>query len=228
MLSSSQQASLTGRFLADNQGMHLDDIRLLTPHSEASLQSEIPLVNGQLSKANPFTARLIARLGKEDLLAVLGKETLDENFRKQYPIHPLVLRTQVNGTLNRLDISQFRADLPGAISLNSHGTLYNITDSLKRSGQMTVQAQTGRLGFLLGLAGIKAGDKSVAIPDSMRLNGNLQLDGQKIGTSMKLAEGKGNAIIIPIFALTPSALTISCPKTPSTSLLVTPLPRVED
>ena len=188
-------SSLTGRFLADNQGMHLDDIRLLTPHSEASLQSEIPLVNGQLSKVNPFTARLIARLGKEDLLAVLGKETLDENFRKQYPIHPLVLRTQVNGTLNRLDISQFRADLPGAISLNSHGTLYNITDSLKRSGQMTVQAQTGRLGFLLGLAGIKAGDKSVAIPDSMRLNGNLQLDGQKIGTSMKLAEGKGNAII---------------------------------
>ena len=35
-------------------------------------------------------------------------------------------------------------------------------------------------------------------------------------------------LTMPIFALTPSALTISCPKTPSTSLLVTPLPRVGD
>ncbi|MBO7417938.1 MAG: translocation/assembly module TamB domain-containing protein [Bacteroidaceae bacterium] len=188
-------SSLTGHFLANSDGMHIDDMRILTPHSEVSLQSEVPMVNGQWSKVNPFMARLNARLGKEDLMALVGKDKLDEAFRRQYPIHPLVLRTQVNGTLNRLEITQLRADLPGAFSLNSHGNLYNITDSLKRSGQLAVQAQTGNLGFLLGLAGIKPGDKSIAIPDSMRLAGNLQLDGQQIGTSMTLAEGKGNALV---------------------------------
>ena len=41
-------SSLRGRFLADNQGMNLDDIHLLTPHSEASVNAVLPItVNGK-------------------------------------------------------------------------------------------------------------------------------------------------------------------------------------
>ena len=189
-------SSLTGRFLADNQGMNLDDIHLLTPHSEASVNAVLPItVNGQQSMVNDLSARMNARLGREDIFMFMGKDSLNDAFRRHYPIHPLVLRTQIKGTLENMEVAQFRADLPGALSLNTHGVLNHITDSLKRSGQLDVQAQTGKLNFLLGLAGINPNDQSVSIPDSIRLAGNVRMDGQKIGTNMKLTEGKGIVLV---------------------------------
>lgn len=194
-------SSLTGRFVADNAGMSLNDLRLLTPNSEASITAKFPLVDGQWVKDNELAARLNARVGKEDVLTLMGKDSLNEVFRARYPIHPLVLRTQIAGTIDNLEISQMKADLPGALSLSTNGRLNNITDSLARKGQLTLQAQTGDLGFLLGFAGIKAGDNSIAIPDSMRLSGNVQIAGMKVGTSMVLTDDGGNALVNGIYHL---------------------------
>ncbi|MCR4764853.1 MAG: translocation/assembly module TamB [Bacteroidaceae bacterium] len=188
-------SSLSGQFLANKDGMHLSDLRLLTPNSEASVNATLPMVGSQWLTQEPLTARLNVRLGKEDVLTVIGKDSLNEAFRSRYPIHPLVLRSQVTGTLDRLEISQLRADLPGALSFSTHGYLYNITDSLARSGHLDLRAQTGDLGFLLGLAGIKSDDPSVVIPDSMLLSGYVRLDGMHLGTSLQLTEDSGRATV---------------------------------
>ena len=194
-------SSLTGRFLADSIGMYLNDLRLLTPNSEASITAKLPMVNGQWSTANELTARVNARIGKSDLLMLAGKELLDDNFRKSYPIHPLVLRTTVSGNLQRLEITQLKADLPGALSLSSSGQLNQITDSLARNGQFKLDAQTGNLRFLLGLAGIQPNDPSITIPDSIQLAGNLRLDGSKLASQLNVAEGKGRVSLIGSYNL---------------------------
>lgn len=93
-------SSLRGRFLADNQGMNLDDIHLLTPHSEASVNAVLPItVNGQQSMVNDLSARMNARLGREDIFMFMGKDSRNDAFRRHYPIHPLVLRTQIKLSL---------------------------------------------------------------------------------------------------------------------------------
>jgi hypothetical protein len=205
-------SSLTGRFLANNQGMKVDDLRLLTPNSEASITASLPMVIGQSSdststggvqwsKTDQLTARINARIGKEDLMMLAGKELLDENFRQRYPNHPFILRTTLSGNLQRLEISQLNANLPGALSLTSSGQLNQITDSLARSGQLKLDAQTGDLNFLLGLAGIQANDLSVTIPDSIRMTGNMHLDGAKLATNLTLIEGKGKASVIGSYHL---------------------------
>ena len=194
-------SSMTGRFTADKGGMYLDDLRLLTPNSEASVNAKMPLVNGEWSKTNELTARINARIGKEDLLMLASKDLLDDNFRKHYPIHPLVLRATVSGNLQRLNITQLNANLPGALSLNSSGQMYQITDSLARNGQMTLNAQTGDVKFLLGLAGIHPDNLSVTIPDSIRMAGNFYIDGSKLTSQLNVVEGKGNASLIGSYNL---------------------------
>ena len=130
-----------------------------------------------------------------------SKDLLDDNFRKHYPIHPLVLRATVSGNLQRLNITQLNAILPGALSLNSSGQMYQITDSLARNGQMTLNAQTGDVKFLLGLAGIHPDNLSVTIPDSIRMAGNLYLDGSKLTSQLNVVEGKGKASLIGSYNL---------------------------
>lgn len=194
-------SSLTGRFLADKQGTKLDDLRLLTPNSEASVTATLPMVDGQWSKTDQLTARINARIGKEDLLKFAGKDLLDDNFRQRYPNHPLILRTTLNGNLQHLEITQLNANLPGALSLSSSGQLNQITDSLARNGQLKLNAQSGDLNFLLGLAGIQSNDLSITIPDSMRMVGNMHLDGSKLATELTLAQGKGKASVIGSYNL---------------------------
>ena len=194
-------SSLTGRFMADSLGMYVDDLRLLTPNSEASVIAKLPMVNSQWSKTGELTARIVARIGKEDLLMLAGKDLLDDNFRKQYPIHPLVLRATVDGNLQRLKIDQLSANLPGALMFNSSGQVYQITDSLARNGHLLLNAQTGDVKFFLGLAGIQQNDLSVTIPDSIQLSGDLFLDGSKLTSQLYFAERKGRASISGFYNL---------------------------
>ena len=159
------------------------------------------MVDGQWSKTDQLTTRINARIGKEDLLMLAGKEMLDEHFRQRYPNHPLVLRTTLSGNLKHLEITQLNASLPGALSLTSSGQLNQITDSLARNGQLKLNAQTGDLNFLLGLAGIQSNDLSLIIPDSIRMTGNVHLDGSKLATQLTLAEGKGKASVFGSYNL---------------------------
>lgn len=188
-------SSLTGSFLADSLGVYLDDLRLQTPNSEASVNAKMPIVNGQWSKTNELTARIVARIGKEDLLMLASKDLLDDNFRKQYPIHPLVLRTTVGGNLQHLKIDQISANLPGALTFNSSGQIYQVTDSLARNGQLKLKAQIGDVRFILGLAGVQPNDLSVTIPDSIQMAGDLYLDGSKLTSQLNVTEGKGKASV---------------------------------
>ena len=181
-------SSLTGSFLADSLGVYLDDLRLQTPNSEASVNAKMPIVNG-------LTARIVARIGKEDLLMLASKDLLDDNFRKQYPIHPLVLRTIVGGNLQHLKIDQISANLPGAFTFNGSGQIYQVTDSLARNGQLKLNAQTGDVRFILGLAGDQPNNLSVTIPDSIQMAGDLYLDGSKLTSQLNVTEGKGKASV---------------------------------
>lgn len=192
-------SSLTGRFVADTLGMHLDDLRLLTPNSEASVSAKLPMVNGQWEKTKELTARVNARIGREDVMKLAGNYLINETARKHYPIHPLVIRSHISGNLNRLEITQLRADMPGAFSFSSNGHVNQVADSLARNGQLALQARTGNLDFLLGIAHIDAG--AVSIPDSMRLTGDLQLEGSKLATQLHLTESKGKAFIDGIYNL---------------------------
>ena len=103
-----------------------------------------------------------------------------------------------------MQISRFKADLPGAFSLRGGGELWNLTDSLRRSAKMDLNMQTQNIGFLTALTGT-ANKGSLAIPDSMELTANLGLEGSRLSALLELNEGKGRMAMDASYDLTSEA-----------------------
>ena len=191
-------SSLTGRLIADSAQIRIPGLKLLTPHSEMNLtaQTYCELIN--IPTTGRLSARFDARIGKQDVLLLAGG--LPDSFKEAYPFHPLVIRAGTEGNLKQMQISRFSIDLPGAFSLNGGGELWNLTDSLTRSGSMDLEMQTLDLNFLAALGGVTP-DGTVVVPDSMRLDARLALDGNDCTASLDLRERKGTLNLMAAYNL---------------------------
>lgn len=181
--------SLTGRLFADSTLIRVPALQLQTPHSQIDLTAQTywELVN--IPTTGRLSARLDAHIGKQDVLLLAGG--LPESFQKTYPFRPLVIRVGTEGNLKQMQISRFSVDLPGAFSLDGGGEFWNLTDSLARSGNMDLSMQTRDLNFLTALGGVMP-DSSLVIPDNMRLDARLAVEGNNCTASLNLQEEKGS------------------------------------
>ena len=181
--------SLTGRLFADSAVIRVPYLQLKTPHSEMNLTAQTYWKLVDIPTTGQLSARFNANIGKQDVLLFAGG--LPETFKEAYPFRPLVIHAGTEGNLKQMQISRFMAELPGAFSLSGGGELWNLTDSLKRSGGLDFEMQTQDLNFLTGLTGVTP-DGSIVVPDSMNLVARLGLDGPQCNALLKVQEGKGN------------------------------------
>ena len=181
--------SLTGRLFADSAVIRVPYLELKTPHSEMNLTAQTYWKLVDIPTTGQLSARFNANIGKQDVLLFAGG--LPETFKEAYPFRPLVIHAGTEGNLKQMQISRFTAELPGAFSLSGGGELWNLTDSLKRSGGLDFEMQTQDLNFLTGLTGVTP-DGSIVVPDSMNLVARLGLDGPQCNALLKVQEGKGS------------------------------------
>ena len=181
--------SLTGRLFADSAVIRVPYLQLKTPHSEMNLTAQTYWKLVDIPTTGQLSARFNANIGKQDVLLFAGG--LPETFKEAYPFRPLVIHAGTEGNLKQMQISRFTAELPGAFSLSGGGELWNLTDSLKRSGRLDFEIQTQDLNFLTGLTGVTP-DGSIVVPDSMNLVARLGLDGPQCNALLKVQEGKGS------------------------------------
>ena len=180
--------SLTGRLSADSATIRIPSLRLLTPHSEVDFEAQTYWEMIDEPSAGRVSARLNAHIGRRDVLLFAG--TSPEAVEETYPFRPLVIRVAAEGNLNKMQLSRFTADLPGAFSMTGGGELRHLTDSLKRSGSINLETWTQSLNFLPALAGFT--DGAVAVPDSMHLTARLALDGPLCTAALDLQEQEGH------------------------------------
>lgn len=181
--------SLTGRLFADSAVIRVPYLQLKTPHSEMNLTAQTYWKLVDIPTTGQLSARFNANIGKQDVLLFAGG--LPETFKEAYPFRPLVIHAGTEGNLKQMQISRFTAELPGAFLLSGGGELWNLTDSLKRSGGLDFEMQTQDLNFLTGLTGVTP-DGSIVVPDSMNLVARLGLDGPQCNALLKVQEGKGS------------------------------------
>ena len=181
--------SLTGRLFADSAVIRVPYLQLKTPHSEMNLTAQTYWKLVDIPTTGQLSARFNANIGKQDVLLFAGG--LPETFKEAYPFRPLVIHAGTEGNLKQMQISRFTAELPGAFSLSGGGELWNLTDSLKRSGGLDFEMQTQDLNFLTGLTGVTP-DGSIVVPDSMNLVARLGLDGPQCNALLKVQEDKGS------------------------------------
>ena len=178
--------SFTGEINADSTLIRIPSLRLTTPNSEIDLSAQTYWELIDIPTTGHLSARLNARIGKQDVMLLAGN--LPEAFKEDYPMHPLILRAGTEGNLKQMQISRFNIDLPGAFSIDGGGEFWNLNDSIRRNGNMDLRMRTGDLNFLTSLAGDSA---TFAVPDSMRLNAKLGVEGPRVTATLQMHEQQG-------------------------------------
>lgn len=178
--------SLVGQLHSNRERITIPYLKLRTPHSTIDLEASARW--DSILTFGAFHTRLEAYLGREDVMLFVGG--LPNSFKQAYPFRPLVFRAGIDGTLKEMRFSTLSAELPGAFSFSGEGGFQNITDSLNRTGVVTVKMTTGDLNFLTALTGQTASG-TLAIPDSMQLDAHLTLRGSQFQTKVLFREGEG-------------------------------------
>lgn len=177
-----------GSLVSDAHTLRVPSLRIKTQDSALELNASMDWDAMDVSKEGAIQARLMADIGKNDLVKVVTG--IPSEFVRQYPSRPLQVRVGIDGSLNDLRLTRFSVTLPDAFRAEADGNLAFVLDSTRRSGTLRLAMETGNLGFVETLSG------GVVVPEGMRLDGLASLQGNRIGADMDLREGKRGKVTL--------------------------------
>lgn len=181
--------STEGRIVADNNVINIPALKLETTDSYLDLQAEIGWNVLEMEQFGTLSARLMAEIGKGDVLRMVGK--MEPEFVKSYPVEPVSIRIGAEGDLDRLRLQTFSAELPNAFSLKAEGNLLHLTDSLQRGGEINLSGKSINMAFLNLLT-----EGSVAVPGGTTLEGIFTMAGAKTGVDLLLKQPQAQAVTL--------------------------------
>ncbi len=184
--------SLKGRILANDKSIKVPSLRLETPYSYIDLSVLADWATIYKPETGVMTARLNADIGKQDVLLFTGH--VSDDFKKDYPFRPLVLRTDIEGNMQDLILNELRMELPGAFRLTAQGRVEAVLDSINRLAHVDLNASTGNLDFILSLLD-ESTLESFTIPRNMSLTGQANVKGEMYDTDLTFTEGIGKILL---------------------------------
>lgn len=180
--------ALTGDLESDSTLIRLPQLLLQTPHSEAKLSAAIPWNSLEERSKEEMRVTWESRLGKADLLLAMGK--LPNDFVRAYPNQPLSLAMEAEGNMTALRLTKGEMRLPGAFQMALSGRMEAVTDSVKRTGELRLEAETDSLNFLLTM--LPAEERLFYnLPKGMRLQGEAFVANQVYQAELHFREDKG-------------------------------------
>lgn len=185
-------SSLVGVAKSDSVQINVPGLTLKTPYSEIELTATAPWSVLEDPSTGTLEAQLNALLGKEDIMVFVP--TLPHDFKRAYPDKQLKVAANVKGNLETLDIPQLQAELPGALRIDASGQAGALTDSLRRSAAIRLQAQVQNVNFVMSYLPADQRDR-FRIPPGTRLTGTAQLQNQQYDADLRLTEDKANVLV---------------------------------
>jgi len=179
---------LAGGFGMDSTRMYLPAIKLRTP--ESSLDASYVMDINAFDSNNPGIIKLTAdgSFGKQDIIRFMGG--MPTAFIRQWPNHPLTVKTVLSGNLDRLEFTGLNAKLPTAFNINAKGFAANLTDTDRLRADITLAASTYDINFLTALLPPSALE-GVRIPQGIGIKGRFGADGTRYNADFTATEGGG-------------------------------------
>ena len=181
--------STEGRLSADDEKISIPKLVMQTTESSIDMQAEIGWDVLEMKKSGLLSARLLAEIGKEDMVRAVGG--MDPEFVKTYPSKPLRVVLGADGDLDRLRLTTLSAELPGAFQLKADGDLLHLTDTTRRGGEFNLRAETQDMRFLRPMT-----DGQFRIPRGTTLEGVFTMAGQKMGADFLLKQPEARAVTL--------------------------------
>lgn len=178
-------------FIMDTVGINLKHFELYTGESD-SIRS---IVSGAIgmdfiaftpNKGGHFNADAELSLAHSDLLSI-ARDFIPNDLARAYPAMPLEVRLTASGNIDSLLISNLGISMPTALTINAKGYLASIMDTDIRKGDITLNAKTMNLDFLLRY--LKLSD--IRLP-GMELSADAHFKGNTYQAKANLQRGNGN------------------------------------
>ncbi len=179
--------SLQGGIYLDSLGVNIPQLQLETGDSylEASVRLDWKAL--EMNSESALVARVLAELGKQDVLLLSG-DAFSGEFIRQYPNQPLTLKVGVSGNMDKLNLTMFQAELKSAFFLQLDGAMSHLLDSLNREGALTCLGETRDLDFLFAMSDSLS--STFTLPP-VSLKGEVQIAADCYTAELQATEGDG-------------------------------------
>lgn len=180
--------STKGKLVSDAKTLKVPSLQITTPDSYLEFSASMDWEATDAEKDGMINARLMADIGKNDLLKVITG--MPEDFIKKYPSAPLQIRAGIDGNLKEIRLTTLSASIQDAFRAQATGSITLPMDSLKRNGNINLSVETGNLNFVESML------SGVVLPHGMKLEGEASVNGSLLGANMQFFPGKKANVIL--------------------------------
>ena len=181
-------SKLYGSVVYDDKGLTVNGLSLRTPYSMAD--ASVRLDWNALEKRGTGTAqtRITASLGREDLLLLACG--LHDGLQNNWPGGALTVGIEAGGNEQEWRLSRCEVRWSGVFGLEATGYAAQLTDSLRRSGRVSMALQTENVDFAHALLATETAGR-FRFPPGMALTGWVRMRGSSYDGDLELSAGKG-------------------------------------
>ena len=180
--------STKGKLVSDAKTLKVPSLQITTPDSYLEFSASMDWEATDAEKDGMINARLMADIGKNDLLKIITG--MPEDFIKKYPSAPLQIRAGIDGNLKEIRLTTLSASIQDAFRAQATGSITLPMDSLQRNGNINLSVETGNLNFVESML------SGVVLPHGMKLEGEASVNGSLLGANMQFFPGKKANVIL--------------------------------
>ena len=178
--------STKGKLLADDKTIHVPLLKITTQESDLELQADADWDVADTGKNGTIRARLMANIGKNDLIKALPD--LPQDVIAHWPSAPVTVKAGIDGSLKRMKITTLTLDMPEVLRVEVNGEMVNLADSLRRTGNVTLLAEAGNMDFMKFITG------GLVIPSGTKLELDAQMNGSRAEAMLALTPHLAGAL----------------------------------
>ena len=187
-------SNLSGQFRMDDSKMSVQGLSLITPDSD--LSGDVSMDLNAFDEADPgtFSVTAAGKVAMDDVLPFAGENAA--RLGKAFGGRALTFDASATGNMQTLYVDRLVASMPGAIDLNTSGTLTNLTDPDGNVGvDMNISAKGGDLQFVKDFlpADVRS---SFNIPRGLNVDGRVSMTDGRIKADTRISTGSSVAKLI--------------------------------
>ncbi len=182
-----QITGLSGALSMENGTISLPSFNLKTPTSNIYVNMDMPLSLMDLKDPGNMRMRIDASIGREDLMMFM--KDMPKELTSRWPAYPLNVKGSAWGNMEHLEFNDLDIELPTAFHATASGFVNNATDLKNLRADVTFNAQSHNLGFLMGI--LPADMRHNYRLPPMSANGRVKANGEVYSADVALREGRG-------------------------------------
>ena len=182
----------TGSITMQNDSLRVPSFCLKTPDSNILVDLDFPLSFTDSIRPGNMALRVDVQLARQDMMPFMS--ALPNAMQERWPQYPLSVKGQLKGNMDYMEFADLDVSLPTAFAAKADGFVANLNDLKHLRADVRFNAETQNLAFVTA-ALPRDIQRDYRIPNGLKADGRVHVDGANYDTDMTLCEGSGKVTL---------------------------------